>query len=161
MKKTILLMLSALTLISCRQQNVKTENVRLRHDIERVLDSIMEMNKPSKVYELYIDKKDQYNSDILFYFGSTSLTEEDPQFQSGSFLQTELNDKIIKIYSGVEKYISSNNVKNLSEISAEINPDRNCWVIKDRNGKLKIYEVFHAYPFCPFPLNSFSPPDIQ
>ncbi len=153
--------LFCLLLFSCGVQNKQVKQIKLRSDIETLLDSIIKVCPPNEVYELYIDKIDPHNSNILFYIGSASLIEKE---QVIALCQIELNHKDISIYSGLEKYISSGGSKVRKE-NGTSRQNEVYWAIEDRDGKINNYQMDFAYPFMPFPLkneeNTFSKPNIK
>lgn len=73
MKKLILVCMSCLFLFSCRQAE-KVSDIIFREDIAYILDTIIASNPELNVCELYIDKIDPFNSNLLFYMGQTPLS---------------------------------------------------------------------------------------
>ena len=162
--KTGLIVFFCLILQSCVTQNKQVKQIRLRTGIEMLLDSIIKKSPSNKIYELYFDKLDPHNSNILFYIGPVSLTEKERGSQISSLWHIELDHKIISIYTGLEKYVSVNDpdIKKEKDMN---NLDEFYWAIEDRNGKFNCYQLDGAYPFMPFPLKNeegtFSRPIIK
>lgn len=163
-KKGLVILCSIALFVNCVSQKEKQIQVKLRADIDNLLDSIIKISPSNKVYELYIDKIDPQNSNILFYIGSKSLMKENNVHQT-ALHSVEINGKTIKIYSGIEKYVSLCNSNIVEENNVSNNGDEVFWAIEDKKGTIKSYQTDFAYPFMPFPLknekDTFSKPIIR
>jgi len=157
-------------LYSCSYQ-YKIIKVDLNDNIKKVIDSLMIISPPNNVYELYVDKIDPQNCNMLFYIGSKPLTEIENKANRIEFplLQTVLRKKTINIYSGVEKYVKNPKEKYFIKDKKERtkNDYVSCiyWEIQEIKGKFLVRENDIGYPFIPFPLknekNTFSQPKIN
>ena len=151
-KIIIIFLIFEITFFACTNQKQHSK-LRFKYRIENLLDSIMKINQPNKIYELYIDKIDPYNSNLLFYIGPISLTEKENVINNiQPCCQIKLNDKLIDIYCGLEKYIIYSN-KNLEVNKNNINNNEIFWAIEDRNGVIINYKMDGGYPFMPFPVH--------
>ena len=131
MKKLILVCMSCLFLFSCRQAE-KVSDIIFREDIAYILDTIIASNPELNVCELYLDKIDPFNSNLLFYMGQTPLSLR--QYSSTPALwHVKVGTKQVGVYSGVEKYI-----RQVSDSSLKKNRDFSkishgmYWIIKER-----------------------------
>ena len=131
MKSLFLLFCVTGVLLSCRQTK-KGPDFTFREDVAYILDTIIASNPELNVCELYIDKIDPFNSNLLFYMGQTPLSLR--QYSSTPALwHVKVGTKQVGVYSGVEKYI-----RQVSDSSLKKNRDFSkishgmYWIIKER-----------------------------
>jgi hypothetical protein len=146
---------------------LNSENILIpRENIQIFLDSFVKENNNNKhVYELYIDKLDPYNSNLLLYAGEKSLTCKENQKYNQSALASVIVSGIeIKIYSGLERYFYKNTQDSLFQ-DCNNGIDGIMWAIKDSSDVITIYKIDGGYPFFPFPLkvdpDRFTPPIVK
>jgi hypothetical protein len=153
---------------SCSEKEVlNCKNILIpRENIQVLLDSFVKENKNDKyIYELYIDKLDPDNSNLILYAGEKSLTyKENQEFNQSALLSVIISGIEIKIYSGLERYFYNNVQDSLPQ---DFNNDTmgTMWAVKDSLGIISSYKIYGGYPFLPFPLkvdnDTFTPPIVK
>jgi hypothetical protein len=137
-----------------------------KENIKVLLDSFVLQNKNNNyIYEIYIDKQDPNNYNLLFYAGEKSLTEKENE----AYKQIPVANVVIRgvkifIYSGVEHYFTSSGQINIIEKKISKENKQITWAIKDSSGIITYYKIDVGYPFIPLPLknepDTFVPPIV-
>jgi hypothetical protein len=147
---------------SCREYGlVPKENIQV------LLDSFISENKRENyIYELYIDKVDPNNYNMILYAGEKSLTKaENEYYCQKAAMYTVTQGVRIYIYSGIERYFTSSCVIDTLPLQNGIEDDRVLWAIRDSLGVLSSYEIDVGYPFIPLPIKNesddFAPPIVS
>lgn len=139
--------------IFCTQCNTSTQRFILKNDISSIVDSFTMEFPDYKIYELYINKLDPHNGILVLFAGEESLTAEENMYQNQeSLIQIKSNNRIVDIYTGLERYIDSNKRKDSSLRESEINKSLNnqYWIIKDSLNTLTVIKDYGGvYPFMP------------
>jgi len=136
-----------------------------KENIKALIDSfVLENKNDNYIYELYIDKQDPDNFNLLFYAGEKSLTDKENEvYEQVPVAYTIIHGKRINIYSGIERYFTNQKVEKREKINAN-EAKQVLWAVKDSLGVLMVYEIDGGYPFIPFPLknepDTFAPPVI-
>jgi len=153
-------------LYSCdNQQKIKQEEGEIlipKENIQILLDSFITENRNKCVlYELYIDKLDPHNYNLILYAAKDSSLGSLTKLENKDYNQTSLSYAIvsgvrINIYSGIEHYFECSNNKPVANFdSTKVNhyEDMVIWVVKDSFGILEVNkEMYGAYPFIGLPL---------
>ena len=145
------------SVISCLQNDRKTSNENVlipKENIKAILDSFVIQNKNDNFafYELYIDKLDPHNYNLLLYAGEKSLTKSENEFNNHVSINSVIIQGVrIAIYSGVEHYFMSQKQQNLTEKIISEGPRQVMLAIKDSSNILTSYEIYGGYPFMPLP----------
>jgi len=168
-KRFLIVFSMILIFISCEKRiNDPSLNVLIpKENIKQYLDSFVLENRNNKyIYELYINKKDPFNYDIIIYGGETSLTKKENDYhKQKSIVETIVEDVKFDIYSGVEHFFY---LKENDDFNENLDVDINnyiIWVLTDSSGKINCYKENEAYPFLNFPIRvdaeTFIPPIIE
>ncbi|MBK7882543.1 MAG: hypothetical protein IPJ81_00895 [Chitinophagaceae bacterium] len=77
--------------------------------MENIVDSFLKDNNcDNYIHELYIDKLDPHNFQIILYQGKESLTkDENKGYNQKSLIVSKIKGVDFNIYSGVERYFSN------------------------------------------------------
>ena len=150
-------------LVSCFNNKENAIILTPKKEIQVILDSLVQKNvdKNYSIYELYIDKLDPVNCEMLLYAGNTYFIEE-PTSQPLAY--TICNGITIGVYSGAECYFENPYSKRGNYIRTESEKQMTLYAIKDSCGYLHAYEILGGYPFVPPPLENkdgmFTVPEI-
>jgi hypothetical protein len=140
--------------------------------LRSVIDSFVQVagnNHP--YYEIYINKRSPFESDIIIYSGNRSLTTLENKLE-GQFplVKTQAMGVTFDIYSGDERYFNRpENVGKEGELQDESKKPEEIyamWAVKDSAGRFNIYSPSSAYPFLPIvdpvpdSLLKFTPPVV-
>lgn len=169
MKKILLLMIVLIILFSCSNKTPKENIFEPKQEMKQILDSFVQENIQNdyRVYELYIDKLDPDNYNMILYAGNVSLTELENNLHEQQSMASVVSYGVkINIYSGVEHYFKSTNSVKVDHLQKKSNNDeRTLLAIKDSAGFLTTYEIGAGYPFIPLPLenrdDTFTLPTLQ
>jgi len=164
MKKYIFILLLFITIfIQCSPQDKNI--VELKQDIALIVDDFTSENQNYKVYELYIDKIMPDSIISILFAGEKSLTcSENSYFKQKSIIHCISNEKIVYIYSGVERYIDNKIISDSLSIHQHEQTAGIGWTIIDVKGKIIIEKDGVNYPFFPLPLKitvPFTPPIVN
>lgn len=123
-------------------------------NLEILLDSFVRINNSFHVYELYIDKLDPDNYNLIIYAGDKSLTENEcKKFNQSSLANCNIRNVNFHIYSGIEHYFKRNNIQNKDLIKSENYYNHIAlWAVRDSFGTMISYKIDGGYPFLPLPL---------
>jgi len=151
-----LLIFIFISLLSCSNNVTQGTLLEPKEELKQILDSFIRENshKNFTIYELYIDKIDPFNTDMILYAGNMSLTEEENYYTNQtSLLSFVYQDVKINIYSGVERYFNntSNNMENY--VKSKYTQSALLAII-DSFGVLRTRKLDSGYPFIPFPLEN-------
>lgn len=151
MKKILFILSMLLMIISCKTNNQGKVNnqtfVAPRKDMKVLLDSFVhEYGDKEPLYEIYIDKLEPWNYDIIIYSGKESLSED-----NCAIIYTMASGVKFDVYTGLEHYFGNIDVEiddgpRLSRI-----PDGNYWVVTDSSSVQTIKEVPWEQPFLSLP----------
>lgn len=151
---------------SCIEKSVCYECILTpKSNIQTLLDSFVLINKyDNYVYELYIDKLDPNNYNLLIYTGERSLTEKENQLYNQDAIMVVFSSGVkFRVFSGIEHYFNNCHSKQITQ--KEVGNNQILWAIKDSCGILDIYEIDGGYPFFPFPRKNashlFTPPILK
>jgi hypothetical protein len=123
-------------------------------NLEVLLDSFVRENKSFHLYELYIDKLDPNNYNLIIYAGDKSLTQvENEMFNQKNLACCKIRNVSFHVYSGVEHYFKQNNIPNNDSVIFNINANNmELWAVRDSSGTLITYKIDGGYPFLPLPM---------
>jgi hypothetical protein len=138
----------------------------LKESLQVYIDSFVRENNMYNIYELYIDKIDPHNFNLILYAGEQSLTyNENEYYNQISLSRIVVSGVEFSVYSGLEHYFDSSIPQKPLLQSNDIGSDEVLWAIKDSFGVLNCYTLNGAYPFIPFPIvieeNSYVPPEVH
>ncbi len=159
--KSIYLIICIVFFITCNE-NIKIRTPQYVPDkkLVQIVDSFIKDSKcENNIHEIYIDKLDPHNFQIIIYQGNHSLTkQENKDFEQESLLSSSFRGIDFRIYSGVERYfkITKNKIPNDTICNKTNSSNLNCenlWFVKDSFGVfiIKPYKN-EIYPFMPLPL---------
>jgi len=163
-KKYIYCLLTIILIGSaCGHRTSYPQQILLKNNIMEVIDSLVNKYDDYPLYELYIDKIDPHNVIMIMYAGYKSLTEEENNDynQKPLFYTITSNNKRVIIFSGIERYILSNNNYQYSKPNnSNDNFGSISWTIRDSMGIFTIDSIYGVYPFFPLPLK-FDVPKME
>lgn len=150
MKKILILYLLIIIFTSCTKQKDTGGNTEIeiypRAEMKAILDSfVVFCNNKSLIYELYIDKIQNRDYDIVLYSGKRSLIDN-----GHPIMKTTISDVTIHVYSGVEHYFDNSPSSAMPIVSDSLPqeiPEGNYWLISEINGKLNIIKDVTGFPF--------------
>jgi len=137
-----------------------------KENIQVLLDSFVKENKHEKyMYELYIDKIDPDNFNMILYAGEKSLTQEENEYYGQKSVACVISQGVkIDIYSGIERFFNPSFTIDTFSLQNGLENNCNLLAIRDSMGILSSYKIEKGYPFIPFPLKNgpedFTPPII-
>lgn len=158
MKKFLILMIGIIFLFSCLRKGKEENSLMPKKEIQAILDSFVQenRNKHYTIYELYINKLDPDNCEMILYAGSESLTQEENKYYNQQSLTSVVSQGVkINIYSGVERYFENSLSKETNHLQKNSKNSGTLLAIKDSLGSLHTYEIISTvYPFIPLPLEN-------
>jgi hypothetical protein len=174
--KNILMAFCILISASCNQKNSSQQNSFIPNKkLENVVDSFLSVNKcEGQIHEIYIDKLDPHNFQIILHQGKISLTkEENADYHQKPLFTSTIQGIDFKVYSGAEHYFNNSDNDSLElqerKLSNTFSNDstnglqcEKLWLIKDSFGVLTIRPYKNgAYPFMPPPIWPDTIPPIK
>ncbi len=170
MKNVLIICFFLILLFSCSEKKIVSDNIlKPKEEMQLIIDSFVQRNviKDYLVYELYIDKLDPENSNMILYAGDMSLTQkENEQYGQQPLMCVSSQGIKINVYSGIERYFENSFTKEITSLVKKKEGREAVYLaIKDSSGILNTYEIIAGYPFIPLPLenreNTFSRPIIK
>jgi len=137
--------------------------------LKTLLDSFVQVagnNHP--VYEVFVVKLSQHESNLILHSGNKSLTGEENKFE-GQFPanKTQAGGVTFYVYSGVERYFDNpynpgRDSSRYMEKNAPYEPPYALWAVTDSFGIYNVFTSEAAYPFIgiPIPMKNFIVPPI-
>lgn len=157
MKAFFVMVFFSVAAFSCSQRTEEGNLLIAKKEMQVILDSFVQKHAEDNysVYELYINKFEPDQTNMILYAGDVSLTNkiEAERYDQYPVAYTISQGVKIYIYSGVERYFT--NTAKRDEIPlVELRNDRGTRLaIIDSCGVIHTYEIWGGYPFVPLPLD--------
>lgn len=149
--QTVIISLLLISGVCCTRHSRPKEVVFFpKENLKNFIDSFAKIYRCHDcVYEIYIDKTNPHDVNILITRAKHSLTEDENIFQNQQPLVTTYSQGIrFNIYSGIERYFSQTETTDLMKEKGVIYDDeRIIWRIIDSMGVLNVRKIDLAYPF--------------
>lgn len=163
MKKIILLFIAFLLFTSCKKSKNQNIGIIPKVKILKILNDFVKENECDKcIYEIYIDKINPYQYELIIYKGQHSLTlEENNKNEQNPITIVKLKSGVeFDVYSGIEHYFTISDssssfkklkMKSINNLNSKKEVENKMWIVKDSMNLITILKNNEVYPFLPPP----------